>query len=96
MIPQFSNPDARILAGRILYRNYPETKATESNQEHHAYMQRINPSKQEVAIIDYRGNKRTTSSGALVEINQLKQAGDLDDHQQQLLVDLEGYIKTRF
>jgi hypothetical protein len=59
-------------------------------------MQRINPPKQEDAIVDYRGDKRTTPSGALSEINRLKQAGDLDDHRQQLLDDLEGYIKNIF
>jgi hypothetical protein len=31
-----------------------------------------------------------------VEIDQLKQAGDLDDHQQPLLDDLEEYIKKTF
>ena len=96
IISQFSNPDARILAGRILYRNYPEIISGEYDKEHHAYMKRINPLKQKNAIVDYRGDKRTTPSGALVEINQLKQAGDLDDHQQPLLDDLEEYINSTF
>jgi hypothetical protein len=59
-------------------------------------MERINPLTETDAIVDYRGDKRTTPSGALAEINQLKQAGDLDDHQQQLLGNLEEYIKNTF
>jgi exodeoxyribonuclease-1 len=96
IISQFTNPDARILAGRILYRNYPETFLSEYAQQHNEYMQRVNPLKEENAILDYRGDKRTTPSGALAEINQLKQAGNLDDHQQQLLDDLQQYIKAKF
>ena len=96
IISQFTNPDARVLAGRILYRNYPETILGEYEQEHHGYMKRVNPLKEEDTLVDYRGKKRTTPSGALAKINQLKQAGDLDDHQQQLLDDLEAYIKTKF
>ena len=96
IISQFTNPDARVLAGRILYRNYPETILSDYEQEHNGYMERINPLSEEDAIVDYRGDKRTTPSGALLEISQLKQAGGLDDHQQQLLDDLEAYIKTKF
>jgi len=59
-------------------------------------MKRINPLTEDDAIVDYRGDKRTTPSGALAEINQLKQSDDLDDHGQQLLDDLEGYIKEKF
>jgi len=96
IISQFSSPVARILARRILYRNYLENNLSPHDKDHHAYMKRINPLTEDDAIVDYRGDKRTTPSGALAEINQLKQADDLDDHGQQLLDDLEGYIKTKF
>jgi len=96
IISQFSNPDARILAQRVLYRNYPETALSQYDQEHNSYMNRIIPKKQEDAIVDYRGNRRTTPASALMEITHLKLAGGLDDHQQQLLDDLEDYIKTNF
>jgi len=95
-ISQFSNPDARILAQRILSRNYPETALNQYSQAQDSYRNQINPLRQEDAIVDYRGDKRTTPAGALLEITQLKQAGNLDDHQQQLLDDLEQYIKTQF
>jgi hypothetical protein len=87
---------ARILAQRIIYRNYHEANLSPWNTDHKAYMQRINPPAPEDAMVDYRGDRRTTPSGALAEINRLKQAGDLDAQRQQLLDDLEGYIKTNF
>jgi exodeoxyribonuclease-1 len=96
LIPQFSNPDAGTLAGRILNRNFPETRLNKYDQEHKSYMKKINPLKAEDAIVDFRGDKRMTPSGALGEINQLKHSGDLDNHQLQLLGDLEAYIKNKF
>ncbi|MEE4264466.1 MAG: exonuclease domain-containing protein [Desulfobacteraceae bacterium] len=96
LISRFSNPVARTLARRILYRNYPENNPSHNDKEQRAYMERINPLTEKDAIVDFRGDKRTTPSGALAEIKQLKQAGDLDDHQQQLLGNLEAYIKNNF
>jgi exodeoxyribonuclease-1 len=96
LISQFSNREAGILAARILYRNFPETSLSKYDHQHNSYMQKINPLKEEDAIVDYRGDKRMTPSGALGEINQLKHSGDLDDHQLQLLGDLEAYIKNKF
>jgi exodeoxyribonuclease-1 len=96
IISQFSNPAAATLAVRILFRNYPRAMPDEYGQQRLTYMDRINPSKSEDAIEDFRGEKRTTPSGALAEVKQLKQSGELDDHQQRLLEDLEGYIRNNF
>ena len=96
MASRFSSPDARRLAGRIFCRNYPETALNEHSQAHDSYMNRINPSRPEDALVDYRGDKRTTPAGALTEITHLKGTGGLNDHQLQLLDDLEEYIKDKF
>jgi exodeoxyribonuclease-1 len=96
LIGQFSSPDARILAERILYRNYPESALSEFSKTLVSYRNRINPLRQEDAITDYRGDRRTTPAGALKEIIRLKQAGGLDDQQQQLLDNLERYIQKKF
>jgi exodeoxyribonuclease I len=95
-IAQFSNPVAGTLAQRILCRNYPPAGSGDPGPDYRQYLNRINPRRQEDAIEDYRGAKRTTPRGALAEIVQLKQAGDLDDHQLQLLEDLEKYITGEF
>jgi exodeoxyribonuclease-1 len=96
IIGQLSNPAASTLAQRVLFRNYPQAVPAEYARAHRRYMSRINPATQKDAIEDYRGEKRTTPRGALAEINQLKRAGDLDDQQEILLVDLEAYIRNAF
>ena len=95
-IAQFSNPVAGTLAQRVLCRNYPRAGSGDFGPDYRQYLNRINPPQQEDAIEDYRGAKRTTPRGALAEIDQLKQAGDLDDHQHQLLEDLREYINRKF
>jgi hypothetical protein len=59
-------------------------------------MQRINPSKEADAMVDYRQESRITPTGALIELKRLKQTGDLGDHQIGLLSDLENYLCTKF
>jgi exodeoxyribonuclease-1 len=96
LIDQFSSPDARALAGRILYRNYPERFQAEFAPEFKQYMQRINPPRQKDALVDYREQRRTTPKDALVEIKRLKQSDKFDHHQLRLLEDLENYIQAQF
>ena len=96
LIQQFSSPDARTLAWRIIYRNYPGAMAVKFAGEFKTYMERINPSRETDAMVDYRAESRITPTGALTEIKRLKQTEDLSDHQIQLLNDLENYLYTRF
>ena len=60
------------------------------------YMARVNPAREEDAMVDYREKRRITPSGALNEIKRLKQTGDLVGHQISLLSDLEDYLRTKF
>jgi exodeoxyribonuclease-1 len=96
LIDQFANPDARTLAWRVFGRNYPGKLPAEYAADFQTYMQRINPLQDVDAMVDYREEKRTTPTGVLIEIEHLKQTGDLSDHQLQLLADLESYIRTNF
>lgn len=96
LIDQFANPDARTLAWRVFGRNYPEKIPADYAADFKMYMQRVNPLQDTDAMMDYRGERRTTPTGALMEIKLLKQAGDVSDHQLQLLADLETYIRTKF
>ena len=96
LIHQFSSPDARTLAWRIICRNYPGAVSTKFAGEFKTYMERINPSKEADAMVDYREERRTTPTGALIEIKRLKQTEDLTDHQIRLLSDLEDYLCARF
>ena len=96
LIDQFSSPEARALARRVLCRNYPSQVPDSFLQEFNQYLQQVNPSKAEDAIIDYRQNRRTTPVQALIEIKELKQNGELSADGRRLLDDLETYILSRF
>ena len=65
-------------------------------EEFKTYIERINPSKEADAMADYREERRTTPTGALIEITRLKQTEDLTNHQIRLLSDLENYLCTKF
>ena len=96
IIPQFLSPDAHTLAWRIICRNYPGTVSDKFAVEFKNYMARVNPSKDMDAMVDYREERRTTPTGALMEIQRLKESEDLTEHQIRLLTDLEHYLHSEF
>jgi len=96
LVDQFKSPDARELASRVLFRNYPEAVSGNIIEASKKYRQRIDPQKESDALVDYRGDNRATPVGVLAEINRLRHTGDLDNMQLQLLNDLQNYIQTNF
>jgi exodeoxyribonuclease-1 len=96
LVVQFSSPEARTLAWRIICRNYPGAVSAKFAAEFQRYMERINPLMDADAMVDYREERRATPVGVLNEINRLKHSEDLTDHQIQLLTDLENYLHTEF
>jgi exodeoxyribonuclease-1 len=93
---QLASPDARILARRVIGRNFPQFLSEESAAEFEAYMRRINPSSENQALQDYKGAPRMTPAAALSEIKHLKKSNALDDEQLTLLDELQDYIETHF
>jgi exodeoxyribonuclease-1 len=93
---RLKSPDARTLAVRLLCRNYPQQISPDLAAEFEAYMGRINPAREDNAIVDYREVPRTTPSAALAEIGRFKKSGNLDSQQKKLLDDLQNYIKNNF
>jgi exodeoxyribonuclease-1 len=93
---RFKSQDARTLAVRLLCRNYPQQISPDLAAEFAAYLRRINPAREEDAILDYREVPRTTPSAALAEIGRFKKSGNLDSQQKKLLDDLQNYIKRNF
>jgi exodeoxyribonuclease-1 len=96
LVNQFAGDDAGTLANRILWRNFHEQLAETFSRQMKDYLRQVNPSKQEDALIDYKGEHRTTPRGALAEIDQLRKSPDLDASQHQLLEELEMYLRRRF
>jgi exodeoxyribonuclease-1 len=93
---RLKSQDARTLAVRLLCRNYPQQISPDLAREFEAYLRRINPAREEDAIVDYREAPRMTPSAALAEIRHFKKSGKLDSQQKKLLDDLQNYIKNNF
>ncbi len=96
LIDRFSSPDARVLAWRILARNYPDALSPEYESEYERYIRRINPTRQRDALVDYRGERRMTPKDALDEIEKLRENRKSEEDQLRLLEDLEYYIRKQF
>ena len=96
LIDKFASEDAAKLAGRILWRNFSDSLPESFSNQMNAYLRKVNPSKQADAIIDYKGERRTTPRGALAEIDQLRQSPDLEASQHELLRELEMYLQSQF
>jgi len=96
IIDRLSSKDARILAIRLLCRNYPKNLPENIAGEFEAYMRRVNPADRDDAITDFKGERRLTPSKALLEIKDLRDTARLDKNQIDLLNDLEIFIKRRF
>lgn len=96
LINRFKSHEARVLATRVLFRNFKETLPPIFVEEYLTFMSRVNPPRADDALLDYKGERRTTPVGALAEIHQLRQSQELDGYQRQLLDELEDYIKTTF
>ena len=60
------------------------------------FSQQFNPPREKDALIDYREQRRTTPKEALIEINRLRQSGEVDGNPLLLLEDLENYIQKQF
>lgn len=101
LLEHFPNADTRKLAVRLIFRNYPLESlptghAKYLTQAFKDYMQQVNPANNANALLDYKGERRTTPSDALVEINRLKAEPGLDGMQIQLLDELTDYIENNF
>ncbi len=93
---RLTSPEARTLALRVLARNFPQQLSRDSAAEFEIYMRRVNPGRQDEALVDYKGQTRMTPSAALADITHLKKSGGLDKEQLALLDDLQNYIENNF
>lgn len=80
MLEQFSNPNLRTQALRVLGRNYPEALSDKYRKEFESYLHKD--------MVDYRNQARITPQEVLAEIQQLQESGGLDLTQQKLLTEL--------
>lgn len=96
LIRKFAIPELQTLALRIFGRNYPDRMSTSMQQEFSHYMRRIHPPHPDLALLDFKGDRRTTPRSALAEIDRMLPGHHLDDMQRKLLHDLKADIAARF
>ncbi|MHB1946849.1 MAG: exonuclease domain-containing protein [Gammaproteobacteria bacterium] len=93
MTENLKNPTLKTLATRILGRHYPEAMTDKLIENFNTFTQRINPTDETLAMIDYRGSKRLTPKAALNEIYEIRNQNNATLEQTQLLNELEDYLK---
>lgn len=95
-LSRFDDGPLRTQAMRILFRNFQDRSFSSLNAEYRAYMNQVNPSEDEGAMVDFRNDKRLTPKDALKQIDTIRADEKPDDEQQRILDDLEQYLKKTF
>jgi len=93
LIGRFKSREARMLAARLLFRNFAGEIPAALVHESDEHRQRI---RQGPPMADFNGRPRITPQRALAEIRELRLASGLDREQQELLDDLERDIAERW
>ena len=84
LINQFTNPNLRLQAVRILARNYPEALSSQWQEEFQQYLRQIELGE----IIDYKNAMHLSRQDALAQIEALKHSDTLSQAQLALLREL--------
>lgn len=92
---QFQNPRLQEIAIRILGRHCPHYLSNDMTTRFADYMQAVKSNNATDMPIDYRGNRRLTSSAALAKLQEIKGTMALDAEQLRLLQELEDYLCDR-
>jgi exodeoxyribonuclease-1 len=91
-----TDPLARTLAIRLLFRNFTGPHAPPIERARTEHLKRINPAAGIPAPVDYRGRPRLTAAVAREEIGALLARADLAEADRRLLGDLDRFIAERF
>ncbi len=90
---RFASPEARILAQRLLFRNFDEglpPPLVQARSRHHQRICSATP------MTDVTGTPRTTPPASLAEIQRLRESPEVDENGRRLLNELDDYISWRF
>ena len=97
LLSKFKDRGLRVLAKRVIFRNFPESGVSSNYAKDAAlFMRQVNPADGEDGIFDFRGHERLTPKRALAEIKALSAANGLDAKKLQLLETLKVYITENF
>jgi exodeoxyribonuclease-1 len=93
---RFAGPEVRVLAKRLLFRNYLAELPRQLRAEFQSYLRQAHAEHDRNIMVDYKGQRRTTPWMAQREIEQVRREENLDDVQRRLLDELEAYIQKTF
>ncbi len=94
IIEQIQSPRIKILANRILDRNFPADPLQAESREYQSHLDRLRSFSEEHKIKGYRGDTKYRLHQALEELKKLESAlSDPDTDQKKIMVWLEEYIK---
>ena len=97
LINRFKDNGLQVLAKRVLFRNFPNSRvAAGLKSETAAFMQKVTPASGCPGMSDFRGGERQTPENALAEIETRLAESELDQADRRLLESLQGYILSRF
>jgi exodeoxyribonuclease-1 len=96
LIDQLTTPIHRELARRLMVRNFEGDVSGKLTRRFNGFLKQVHPATHKDALVDYRGQRRTTPAVALKEVESLRKGSALDDTQKKVLDGLERYLKERF
>ena len=96
MCQNFESEVVQELAKRVIFRNYSKQIPEALKRQSAEYKRKVNPRSPEEAIVDYRGERRTTPASTLEEIKKLRQEEELNPTQRKSIAELENYILEKF
>lgn len=93
---QFPNPIRKEQAIRIIGRNYPELLPSQDKIIFDEYLANLCNPEQFKPALDYRNEAKLMPWQAIEEIESLRDSGELDTEQLQLLDELQQYLANHF
>ncbi len=93
---RFEDPLNRQVARRLLFRNYPDAIPDSINTHRRAFLEDINPSTRERALVDYKGAGRRLALDALERIRELRKTESRPSGQLNQLDELDRYLRNTF
>ena len=95
-VNRFNHPETRRLSERLLFRNYAAHLPKSLLGDLKTYLKQVNPPNSSEALVDYRGDRRTTPQDALLRIHAMRSEKKMDEEQLVLLDELERYLTVNF
>ncbi len=94
-LEKMRNPQLKLLAQRIIGRNFPSLLTAQHAQAFAEHMQRVRTRNEDETLIDYQGNKRLTPQAATAEIEKIRQEKSLTAEDEILLQDFLDYLRDK-